>query len=102
MEGNDDVMSIFYIEDRGDKFLVKVDLIKTGFDISKITGSWSVFEARVMGLSYANYLRMCRDIYGAEIIGKGNKYPTVFFSSKLNAQKLIKVLEKRWNIIKEL
>lgn len=95
-------MSIFYIEDREDKFLIKVDLSKTGFDTSKITGSWAVFEARVMGLSYANYLRMCRDIYGAEIIGKGYKYPTAFFSSKLEAQKLMKVLEKRWNAIKEL
>lgn len=95
MEGNDDVMNIFYIEDRGDKFLVKVDLGKTDFDISKITGSWAVFEARIMGLSYANYLRMCRDIYGAEITGKGHLYPVAYFDGETSKLKeLINLLNK--------
>jgi len=95
MEGNNDVMNIFYIEDRGDKFLVKVDLSKTCFDTSKITGSWAVFEARVMGLSYANYLRMCRDEFGAKICGKNCLYPVAYFDNTDKVKKLIKFLNKR-------
>ena len=33
-------------------------------------GSFAVLGARLMGLSWPDYLRMCRDVFGAEIIGK--------------------------------
>ena len=100
MEGNNDIMSVFYIEEHNNNFLVKANLMETNLPTSEITGSWGVFCARVIGLTYANYLRMCRDVYGAELIGKGKKYPTAQFSSKNNAQKLIKVLTERSDIIK--
>ena len=95
MEGMYDVMKIFYIEEHNGKYLVKVNLSLAGFNVSKIPGSWAVFEARLFGLSYANYLCMCRDIYGAEIIGKNHKYPCAYMD-ETNAKKLVKVLEKRW------
>ena len=40
-------------------------------------GSYAILAARVMNLTYANYCRMCRDLYGAEIIGKNSYYPKV-------------------------
>ena len=101
MEGMYDVMNIFYIEEHNGKYLVKPNLSLTEFNTSKITGSWGVFCARVMGLSYANYLRMCRDMYGAEIVGKNIKYPSAFLS-ETNAKKLMKVLESRWKEIKKV
>lgn len=95
MEGVYDVMGIFYMEEHNGRFLVKPNLALTNLDISKISGSWGVFSARLMGLSYANYLRMCRDKFGGEIIGKNKKYPNVFLT-ETNAKKLIKILDARW------
>ena len=48
-----------------------------------------------MGLSYANYLRMCRDRYGADIIGKGNKYPVAFFEKNKKADELVSILNSK-------
>ena len=41
-------------------------------------GSYNLLAARLMNLGYADYLRMCRDLYGAEVIGKNTMYPNVF------------------------
>ena len=58
-------------------------------------GSYNVFNARIMGLTYASYLRMARDLYGAELRGKGHKYPSAYFKNKVDGEKLAKVLDKR-------
>lgn len=58
-------------------------------------GSYNVYHARIMGLTYASYLRMARDVYGAGLRGKGHKYPTVYFNSRAEAEKLAKVLDER-------
>ena len=44
------------------------------------SGSYNVFLARIAGLSYADFLRMCRDDFGAEIIGKDKLYPVAYFN----------------------
>ena len=62
-------------------------------------GSYRVYEARIFGLTFASYLRMVRDIYGAEIVGRGHLYPMVYFDSKEKAEKLAKDLNKRFLII---
>lgn len=43
-------------------------------------GSFAVLGARLMGLSWPDYLRMCRDVFGAEIIGKHSMYPVIYFT----------------------
>ena len=48
-----------------------------------------------MGLSYANYLRMCRDRYDADIIGKGCKYPVAFFEKNKKADELVSILNSK-------
>ena len=58
-------------------------------------GSFNIICARVMGLSYANYLRMCRDRYGADIIGKGCKYPVAFFEKNKKADELVSILHSK-------
>lgn len=100
MEGIGSVMEIFFCEEsKNNKYLVKVRLDKVDFFTPLIRGSWSVFCARVMGLHFADYLRYCRDNFGAEIIGKGSKYPVAFFPLKENANKLVDILNDRWKII---
>ena len=58
-------------------------------------GSYNILPARLMNLSYAQYLRMCRDVYGAEIIGKKTMYPMAYFSTPEQAADLLKELDKR-------
>jgi hypothetical protein len=52
-----------------------------------------------MGLTYANYLRMCRDKYGAEIIGKGDRYPVAYFKLSQGLVDLIEELNARANLV---
>jgi hypothetical protein len=52
-----------------------------------------------MGLTYANYLRMCRDKYGAEIIGKGDRYPVAYFKLSQGLVDLVEELNARANLV---
>ena len=69
------------------------------FHCESTTGSFNILPARLCGLMYSDYLRMCRDCFGAEIIGKGSKYPVAYFplSNELNA--LIDQLNARANLV---
>lgn len=66
--------------------------------LENTTGSFAVLPARLLGLTYVDYLRMCRDILGAEIIGKGSKYPVVYFQKKAATRQFIKLLNGRTGI----
>ena len=52
-----------------------------------------------MGLSYAQYLRMCRDCFGAELMGKGMYYPTAYFNKTAELSALVDFLNARANLI---
>ena len=63
-------------------------------------GSYDVFIARLLGLSYPDYLRWARDRLGAELVGKNKRYITVLFrNDNSTVQVLIKVLNKRMEYI---
>ena len=59
------------------------------------SGSYNVFFARIAGLSYADFLRMCRDEFGAEIIGKDKLYPVAYFNFGEGLSVLTKWLDTR-------
>lgn len=59
------------------------------------SGSYNVFLARLAGLSYADFLRMCRDEFGAEIIGKDKLYPVAYFNFGEGLSTLTKWLDTR-------
>ena len=61
--------------------------VHENFQLGETTGSYNHICARLLGLTYAQYLRMSRDCFGAEIIGKGSMYPVAYFkrSTELNA-----------------
>lgn len=67
--------------------------------LKKTDGSYNILAARIMNLSYADYLRMCRDLYSAEIIGKDKMYPVAYFSSSKAGQELIDELNRRVKIL---
>lgn len=58
-------------------------------------GSYNVFLARVAGLSYADFLRMCRDEFGATIIGKNTLYPVAYFDFGEGLSAITKWLDTR-------
>lgn len=62
-------------------------------------GSYNLLTSRLMNLSYADFLRMCRDLYGAEIIGKNSMYPIAYFPNSKIGQPLIDELNKRVKIL---
>jgi hypothetical protein len=91
---------IFYRDESASypgKYMIRADLEK--FHLNYTEGSYNIIGARLMGLTYAQYLRMCRDIYGAEIIGKGNLYPYPVFKLSKGLEDLIEQLNARANLV---
>ena len=79
------------------KYIIRVDLDKFHLDYTE--GSYNVICARLMGLTYAQYLRMCRDCFGAEIIGKGSNYPVAYFKLSEQLKDLVDGLNARANFV---
>lgn len=79
------------------KYLIRADQDK--FHLDSTEGSFNVICARLMGLTYAQYLRMCRDCFGAEIIGKGDTYPVAYFKLSQELQDLLDNLNARANFV---
>lgn len=73
--------------------------IHDNFCLKHTEGSYNVICARVMGLSYAQYLRMCRDCFGAELVGKGSLYPIAYFKKTNELLALVEHLNARANLI---
>ena len=73
--------------------------IHDNFHLDSTDGSYNVICARLMGLTYAQYLRMCRDCFGAEIIGKGSMYPVAYFKLSQELMDLIEQLNARANLV---
>lgn len=93
-------VKVFYRDESAthpDKYMIRADLEK--FHLNFTEGSYNVIGARLMGLTYANYLRMCRDIYGAEIVGKGDAYPYPVFKLSRGLEELIDQLNARANLV---
>lgn len=63
------------------------------------SGSYKILFARLMNLTYAQYIRMCRDVFGAEIIGKGALYPAIYFSKTRELVELVRLLNNRMNLV---
>ena len=93
-------IKVFYRDESASypgKYMIRADLEK--FHLNYTEGSYNVIGARLMGLTYADYLRMCRDIYGAEIIGKDSIYPVAYFKFSKGLEDLIDQLNARANLV---
>lgn len=71
--------------------------IHNNFHLDYTEGSFNVICARLFGISYSDYLRMCRDCYGAEIIGKNSMIPVAYFKPSKELTNLIAELNERAN-----
>jgi hypothetical protein len=93
-------VKIFYREESASypgKYIIRVDLDK--FHLNYTEGSYNVIGARLMGLTYAQYLRLCRDCFGAEIIGKDSTYPVAYFKLSDGLNNLLDQLNARANLV---
>jgi len=93
-------IKVFYRDESASypgKYMIRADLEK--FYLNYTEGSYNVIQARLMGLTYAQYLRMCRDCFGAEIIGKGSAYPVPYFKLSKELNDLIEQLNARANLV---
>lgn len=91
----------FYLEESPiykNKNLIRAYIDKLPFP-NGTNGSYNVLEARVMNLSYAEYLRYARDRLGAELIGKNHKYVIPYFDLNETTQMFVKLLNKRMDYI---
>lgn len=57
--------------------------------------TYAIASARVLGLTYPEYLRFARDQYHGTIIGKTG-FPVVYFENKIDAINLQVLLNKYW------
>lgn len=73
--------------------------VHENFFLKSTKGSYNVICARLMGLSYAQWLRFCRDCCGAEIVGKNHQYPIPYFTKGDRVQALCRLLNSRANLI---
>lgn len=61
----------------------------------QIRGSFNLMPARLIGLTYAQYLRFCRDVLGAKVVGKNSGYPIAYFRNTPEVQQFVKLLNER-------
>lgn len=73
--------------------------VHENFHLNSTEGSFNVICARLLGISYANFLRLCRDEFGAEIIGKDSMYPVAYFNRSKELDALIDNLNARANLV---
>ncbi len=93
-------VKVFYRDESASypgKYIIKANL--EAFHLDYTEGSFNVIQARLMNLSYADYLRMCRDCFGAEIIGKNSVYPVAYFKRSKELDALIDNLNARANLV---
>lgn len=86
-------MNYFWLDETPNGKLI-IRPVYEKFPIHHFRGSYGVLPARVTGLSYANYLRLCRDEGGAELIGKGHLYPVPYFTKGEKASTFLAELNK--------
>ena len=65
----------------------------------KMVSSWNILPARLLCISYADYLRFCRDILGAMVIGKNTRYPIPYFKVNKEFRQFVRLLNKRVELI---
>lgn len=86
----------FYVDETPvvpDSWIIRVN--HEALQLKPTVGSYNLLMARFLNLSYADYLRLCRDSFQATIIGKNTYYPVAYFKDKLLANELCRLLNAR-------
>ena len=65
-----------------------------------INGSYNIVAARMLGLSYPDYLRYIRQNYNATLRGRQG-YSYAFFKNRNDCYDLVDLLNKKWKEVEE-
>lgn len=90
----------FYLDEsplRPGRYLIRINFNK--LPPMTTLGSYQVLLARIMNLSFAQYLRLCRDEFDGEIVGKDSLYPAVYFKRTPKTVSFVRLLNGRMNVI---
>ena len=69
-------------------------------DVGYTIGSRQVLMARLMNLPWAQFLRLCRDMYDAELVGKKSIYVVPYFPTGSDGgRRLCAELNKRMALV---
>ena len=91
---------VFYIDDTPSMpgfYIIKIN--HSEFNLGPTVGSYNLIMGRILNISYANFLRLCRDNFNARIVGKNSYYPVAYFPSALDAKPICDLLNSIANII---
>lgn len=83
---------------RPGKYTIRLNFDKFPSQLST-SGSFNLLPARLLNLSYAQYLRFCRDIVGGEIAGKNTIYPIAYFNKTMTTNAFVRLLNSRMNLV---
>ena len=83
---------------RPGKYTIRLDFDKFPSQLNT-SGSFNLLPARLLNLSYAQYLRFCRDIVGGEIVGKNTVYPVAYFNKTMTTNAFVRLLNSRMNLV---
>lgn len=79
------------------KYIIDIDY--DAMHLDGTSGSYNVLMARLMNLSYAQYCRFCRDVIGAELIGKNKVYVVPYFEDNKLTRSFVDLLNARANLV---
>ena len=83
---------------RPGKYMIKLN-VENFPSVLSTNGSFNILPARLLNLSYAQYLRFCRDIVGGEIVGKNTLYPVAYFDKTMTTNAFVRLLNSRMGLV---
>ena len=83
---------------RPGKYTIRINFDKFPSQLST-SGSFNLLPARLLNLSYPQYLRFCRDMVGGEIVGKKSIYPVAYFDKTMTTNAFVRLLNSRMNLV---
>ena len=83
------------------KYLIHLNFDEPTLPRMFTAGSYNVLMARLLNMPYSEFLRFCRDCYGADIQGRKCMYPLPVFENNAKTMELVKMLNERMTIVVE-
>ena len=83
------------------KYLIHLNFDEPTLPRMFTAGSYNVLMARLFNMPYSEFLRFCRDCYGADIQGRKCMYPLPVFENNTKTMELVKMLNERMTVVVE-
>ena len=83
------------------KYLIHLNFDEPTLPQMYTAGSFNVLMARLFNMPYSEFLRYCRDCYGADLQGRNHLYVLPVFENNAKTMELVKELNTRLTIVVE-